>query len=70
MPLGLCRETVPGVSGVFVREFEHANVSMDCGKWEGRINGKRPGGGNASARGLARGGYGGLGTRLPAAGAR
>ena len=34
VPLGKCAETVPGSSGVFVREWSKARVSMDCNKWE------------------------------------
>ena len=41
-PLGLCRETVPGTSGIFVREWSEANVSMDCNRWQGTIDGTRP----------------------------
>ena len=40
-PLGLCSETAPN-SGVFVREWSKANVSMDCSTWLGTINGEHP----------------------------
>ncbi len=35
-PRGVCTETSPG-SGVFVREFTKASVTMDCGAWHGSI---------------------------------
>jgi hypothetical protein len=31
-PLGVCRESAPG-SGVFVRDFTHSTVQMDCATW-------------------------------------
>jgi hypothetical protein len=33
-PLGLCRETAPGV---FSRNYTKASVSMDCASWKGSI---------------------------------
>eukprot|EP00041_Stephanoeca_diplocostata_P033172 m.1090897 g.1090897 ORF g.1090897 m.1090897 type:complete len:81 (-) comp24286_c1_seq120:3969-4211(-) len=35
-PLGLCHETAPD-SGVFVREWTHATVQMDCNTWTPKI---------------------------------
>ncbi len=35
-PLGTCSETTPG-SGVFVRKFANATVSMDCNTFVGSI---------------------------------
>lgn len=32
-PLGYCAETAPG-SGVWTRQYEKYDVSLDCGKWE------------------------------------
>ncbi len=32
-----CRETAPGTSAVFVREWSKASVRLDCNKWEGAI---------------------------------
>jgi len=36
-PLALCAESAPG-SGVFVREWSKASVSLDCAAWKGVIN--------------------------------
>jgi hypothetical protein len=33
----ICRETIPGTSGVFVREWTKAHVQMDCGEWQGTV---------------------------------
>jgi hypothetical protein len=38
--LNLCTETVPGSSGVFVREFEKATVQMDCSLFKPTITWK------------------------------
>ena len=38
--LNLCTETQPGVSGVFVRDFERATVQMDCGSFTPTITWK------------------------------
>ena len=35
-----CRETVPGKSGIFVREWSKASVQLDCNKWQGTITPK------------------------------
>ena len=32
-----CKETVPGVSGVFERKWSNANVVLDCKAWTGTI---------------------------------
>eukprot|EP01052_Picozoa_sp_SAG31_P025410 SAG31_NODE_2226_length_6149_cov_9.156198_2_plen_260_part_00 len=40
-PLGLCRETVPGKSGVFTREYSKSVVHLDCNSWSGNITIKR-----------------------------
>ena len=37
-PLGRCKETVPGSSGVFTREFKHASVRFDCKSFKGSID--------------------------------
>jgi hypothetical protein len=37
-PLGLCRETEPGKSGVFKREWTKATVTVDCNRFEGTID--------------------------------
>jgi hypothetical protein len=34
---GLCKETVPGSSEIFTREYSKAVVQMDCRKWEGTV---------------------------------
>jgi hypothetical protein len=36
-PTELCHETVPGSSGVFVRDWTKASVSMDCTTWTGTV---------------------------------
>ena len=36
-PLGQCRETVPGVSGIFVRDYTRANATVDCTRVAGLI---------------------------------
>jgi hypothetical protein len=36
-PLNSCSETVPGVSGVFTRNFTQANVAMDCNAYAGSV---------------------------------
>ena len=35
--LGLCQETAPN-GQVFERVYTKANVTLDCAKWEGRID--------------------------------
>ena len=44
-PLGLCRETEPGKSGVFTREFTKSHVVVDCNTWTGNVTSRAERGG-------------------------
>lgn len=35
-----CRETAPGSSGIFVREWSKVHVELDCNTWVATLNAK------------------------------